>query len=47
MNLHYLNKHATKEERQTGFTFYCDKCDFGCFVEVLYMRHIETKIHHM
>ena len=45
MKLHYLNKHATKEERQSGFTFYCDKCDFGCFVEVLYTRHLETKKH--
>lgn len=47
MKLHYLNKHATKEERQNGFSFYCDKCDFGCFVEVLYMRHVETKKHQM
>jgi len=45
MKLHYLNKHATFEERQNGFTFYCDKCDFGCFVEVLYTRHLETKKH--
>ena len=43
MKLHYLNNHATKEERQNGFSFYCDKCDFDCFVEVLYTRHLETK----
>lgn len=43
--LHYLNKHATTEERQNGFTFYCIKCDFGCFVEILYTRHLETNKH--
>ena len=45
LKLHYLNKHATKEERQSGFTFYCDKCDFGCFVSILYDRHLETQKH--
>ena len=43
--LHYLNKHATKEERKQEFKFYCEKCDFGCFVEVLLNRHLETKKH--
>lgn len=43
--LHYLNKHATKEERIKEFTFYCEKCDFGCFTEILYQRHIETQKH--
>ena len=45
MKLHYLNKHATKEERQNGFNFYCDKCDFGCFVNILFNRHLETQKH--
>ena len=45
MKLHYLNKHATKEERQAGFNFYCDKCDFGCFVNILFSRHLETQKH--
>ena len=45
MKLHYLNKHATTEERKNEFTFYCDKCDFGCFVEILFSRHLETKKH--
>ncbi len=45
MKLHYLNKHATKEERQNGFNFYCDKCDFGCFVNILFSRHLETQKH--
>ena len=45
MKLHYLNKHASFEERQIGFNFYCYKCDFGCFVEILYIRHLETKKH--
>ena len=45
LKLHYLNKHATKEERKQQFKFYCDKCDFGCFVEVLLNRHLETQKH--
>lgn len=45
MKLHYLNKHAIKEERQKIFPFYCDKCDFGVFVELLYNRHLETLKH--
>lgn len=45
MKLHYLNKHATKDERKNEFTFYCEICDFGCFVEILFSRHLETKKH--
>jgi hypothetical protein len=43
--LHYLNNHATKEERMEEFPYYCEKCDFGCFGGVLYQRHIETQKH--
>ena len=43
--LHYLNKHANKQERQKEFKFYCDKCDFGCFVRILFERHLETQKH--
>ena len=43
--LHYLNKHATKEERQKEFKYYCDKCDFGCFTQILLDRHLETQKH--
>jgi len=43
--LHYLNKHATKEERQKDFPFYCDKCDFGSFNKILLDRHLETQKH--
>ena len=45
MRLHYLNKHAPTEERTNGFKFYCDNCDFGCFTEILFTRHLETKKH--
>jgi len=45
MKLHYLNKHTPKEERQKEFKFYCDKCDFGCFVNILFQRHLETQKH--
>ena len=45
LKLHYLNKHATKEERKQQFKYYCEICDFGCFVEVLFNRHLETQKH--
>jgi hypothetical protein len=45
LKLNYLNKHATKEEREQEFKFYCKKCDFGCFVEILLNRHLETEKH--
>ena len=45
LKLHYLNKHATKEERKKDFNFYCEKCDFGCFVNILFTRHLETQKH--
>lgn len=45
LKLHYLNKHATVEERKNGFIFYCNKCDFGCFTQILFTRHLETKKH--
>lgn len=43
--LHYLNKHATKEERIKEFLFYCEKCDFGSFNKILLDRHLETEKH--
>jgi hypothetical protein len=45
MKTHQLTKHATTEERSKEFKFYCDKCDFGTFGEILFTRHLETKKH--
>ena len=45
MKTHQLTKHATIEERSKEFKFYCDKCDFGTFAEILFTRHLETKKH--
>jgi hypothetical protein len=28
-----------------GNKFYCNKCDFGTFGEILFTRHLETKKH--
>jgi len=41
----FKTKHATIEERSKEFKFYCDKCDFGTFAEILFTRHLETKKH--
>jgi hypothetical protein len=43
MKLHYLNHHATLEDRKTGFTYYCEECDIGCFTKALYKAHLESK----
>ncbi len=43
MKLHYLNHHATKEERKKEFKYYCEGCDFGHFTKALYKAHLETK----
>jgi ribosomal protein L35 len=45
MKVHRLTKHSKPEERKNEFKFYCDKCDFGTFVEILFSRHLETKKH--
>ena len=43
--LHRLNNHSSIEERKKEFKYYCAKCDFGCFAEICYTRHIDTKKH--
>lgn len=42
---HYLNNHATLEERREQFKYYCITCDFGCFVESIFNKHINTSKH--
>jgi hypothetical protein len=45
MDQHKLNEHATKEEREKGFVYYCKICDFGTFSVDLYKAHTENKKH--
>ena len=45
MKVHCLTQHSTKEERKNEFKYYCDKCDFGTYAEILFTRHCETKKH--
>ena len=45
MTVHILTKHSTPSQRKKGFKFYCDKCDFGTFTQILFTRHLETKKH--
>ena len=45
MKVHILTKHSTPEERKKQFRYYCEKCDFGTFLEILFTRHSETKKH--
>lgn len=43
--VHILTKHSTPKERKEQFKYYCEKCDFGTFTEILFKRHEETKKH--
>jgi hypothetical protein len=45
MKTHKLTKHLSIEQRKSDFKYYCEKCDFGTFGEILYNRHLETKKH--
>lgn len=44
-NTHILNKHKTKYERETEFTFYCKLCDFGTFNNITLENHNNTEKH--
>jgi len=46
-NCHVLNNHSTKDERKEKFKYYCEKCDFGCFVKSGFETHKKTKSHIM
>jgi hypothetical protein len=45
MKHHILSKHATIEEKEKTFKFYCKECDFGAFTENHFTKHKETKKH--
>ena len=36
---HELNYHATREEREKGFKFYCKVCDYGTFSKDFFENH--------
>ena len=42
---HFLNYHGTKEERESGFKYYCSVCDYGTFADNFYERHLTTHKH--
>jgi hypothetical protein len=42
---HYLNYHGTREERERGFKYYCNICDYGTFSDAFYDKHLETYRH--
>jgi hypothetical protein len=44
---HYLSKHASIDEKEKEFTYYCKICDFGTFYEKVYNKHCESKKHIM
>ena len=47
INTHSLNNHSSKEEKKTGFKFYCEKCDLGVFTETSFKLHLNTNKHKM
>ena len=42
---HILIKHGTTEEKQTGFSYYCQDCDYGTFAKPSYDKHCLTTKH--
>jgi hypothetical protein len=42
---HALIYHSTKEERKEKFSFYCEKCDYGCFAIKSFEIHQNSKKH--
>jgi hypothetical protein len=44
---HKLIYHSTKEEKKDKFKFYCEKCNFGTYSEILYKKHTDSKKHIM
>ena len=42
---HYLNEHATLEEREKDFKYYCKYCNFGTFSKNIIETHNKTKKH--
>ena len=43
--VHYLNSHASLEERIAQYSYYCKTCNFGVMSESLYKTHLKTKKH--
>jgi hypothetical protein len=44
---HKLIYHSTKEEKKEKFPYYCEKCNFGTYSELLYNKHNNSKKHIM
>lgn len=42
---HKLNEHASREEREKEFKYYCSCCNYGTFSIDLYNRHTKSKKH--
>jgi hypothetical protein len=42
---HTLNFHSSKTARKEKFKYFCEKCDFGTFSEILFNKHKTTKKH--
>jgi len=45
MKLHKLNVHSTKEERKSGFKYYCGYCDVGTFSKDIIENHENSQKH--
>lgn len=45
LKLHKLLRHGTPDERKKELKYYCDKCDFGTEIKILFERHLETEKH--
>jgi len=44
---HKLIYHTSKEEKKAEFKYYCAKCNYGTYSEILFNNHTMTKKHIM
>jgi len=45
LKIHKLNNHATKEEKEKQYIYYCKLCDYGSFYEDVFNKHSNTIKH--
>jgi hypothetical protein len=45
--IHYLNNHASIEEKRKEFKYFCETCNSGTFSLTEYKKHLERKTHKM
>ena len=45
MKLHILNNHSSIEDKKKEYTYYCEYCNIGYFIENKFNSHLKTMKH--